>query len=568
AAVERAAVRVGDDLNGLAPLDRVGCDERSDALCQLCAQALGGGHDDLDDLGLRERFEIYRCAPRKNRGVDVVRLARRRSDQDEVGRCAFLEEALDVGGDLRIVFVVVGRFEGHAFVLEDLQQLRLQKRVHLADLVDEQNAAVRARHEPELRLGDPALREIAPAALIDRVVYAAQERVRRLARIPAQGRAAGLDERRVGVERREPAKLRRLEREPRDRRLADAGRSEEDDVLRKRRGDLGQQRGDRGLLADDLIQLRGTQQRERRGGEAARVERLQFVELALRRRRFRAAVFLERLEFEIFEIFLVARGHLLVDLALDAVLDVALRDQIGKSVFDLCQRLAVLHLGRKPLERRVFKDEPLQRKHSLRQRRAAHHLEGAELSGTQHGLVRAEDVGKQLVERGDVAPQLLVSAELAAKFGDVRVADHVCHLLPRYDVDRGLGNDVLPQAYRDQIGSQSFDRILELDLVTIELDVEIAGDRFGDLRVRDRSEELTVPPRLRGDVDRLALEQLRERLGCRSFLRLALRLCFLLLIERRERAFRRFRGELAREEEILRVALSDVYDVALAPKRL
>ena len=193
---------------------------------------------DARDLRLRERLEVHRGAARADRGVDRVGIARRRADQHEVGRRAVAEQLLHVGGHVRIVLVVVRRLERDALVLEHLEQPRLHRRVHLADLVDEQHAAVRARHQAQLRLGDRAVGEVAPRALVDRVVHAAQQRVRRLAVIPAQRRAGRFDERRVGRERRVRARLRHLEREPRDRRLADAGRAVQDHVLRIRRREL------------------------------------------------------------------------------------------------------------------------------------------------------------------------------------------------------------------------------------------------------------------------------------------------------------------------------------------
>src|SRR5579875_3694247 len=112
------------------------------------------------------------------------------------------------------------------------------------------------------------------------------------------------------------------------------------------------------------------------------------------------------------------------------------------------------------------------------------------------------------------------------------------------------------------------DRIFQLDLVTVDRDVEAPFDRFGDLRVGDCAEQLTVPPGLRGDVDRLALEQLRQRLRGGALLGFALGLRLLLLVERCKGALRGFDGELARQEVVPAVALGDLDDVALASQRL
>ena len=69
--------------------------------------------------------------------------------------------------------VVVGGLEEGALVFEHLQELVLQHFVHLADLVDEEDAAVRFRDHAGLRLGDAAVGEIAACALIDWVVHRA-----------------------------------------------------------------------------------------------------------------------------------------------------------------------------------------------------------------------------------------------------------------------------------------------------------------------------------------------------------------------------------------------------------
>ncbi len=251
AAVERVPVGVGEDLHRFATLVRIGGDQGRDTLRDPSPQPLCRLGDDPHDLRLGERLEVHGGAPRADRCVDRIGLARGRTDQDEIGRCAVGEELLHVGGDVGVVLVVVRRLEDDALVLENLEQLGLQHRIHLAQLVDEQHAAVGARNQAEFRLGNPAIGEIPAASLIDRIVHAAQQRVGRLARIPAQRRAVGFDERGIRRERCPAALLRRFEREARNRRFTDAGRPEQDHVLRKRRGDLRKQRRDRGLLPHD-----------------------------------------------------------------------------------------------------------------------------------------------------------------------------------------------------------------------------------------------------------------------------------------------------------------------------
>ena len=111
---------------------------------------------------------------------------------------------------------------------------------------------MRLGDKAELGFGDAALSEVAPAALIDGGVDASQQRVGRLARIPAQRRAAGFDKRRVIGKGRVTTAFRHLERQPRHGRLTDPRRPVENDVLRVRRGNLGEQRTDGSLLPDDL----------------------------------------------------------------------------------------------------------------------------------------------------------------------------------------------------------------------------------------------------------------------------------------------------------------------------
>ena len=309
------------------------------------------------------------------------------------------------------MLVVVGRLERHALVFQHLQQPGLHRGIHFADLVDEQHAAVRARHEPQLRLGNRALGEVAPRALVDRVVHAAQQRVRRLAAVPAQRRPGRLDERRVGGERRVRPRLRELEREPRDRRLPDAGRPVEDHVLRVRRRQLRDQRLDRGLLTDHFAERLRAQDVERRAREPARVERFQIVQALLRRGGLRTGLLAQRLELELAQVLLMALHHLGVDLRLDLVADGALRDQIGQLVLDLADHFLVLRLRRARLEARVLENQALQRQQAVGDRLRAHLFERAELAGAHDDLLRPQRFGQDVVQHRDLAAQLLVAAQ-------------------------------------------------------------------------------------------------------------------------------------------------------------
>jgi hypothetical protein len=350
----RRAVGVCENLHGFASFDRVRRDELRHAACELRAQALRRTADDRNDLRLGERLEKHFGTARTDRGIDFARIARRRADHHEIGGRAVVKKFFDIRGDARVRRIVVGRFEREAFVLEHFEQLRLQRRVHLAELVDEEHAAVRFRHESEFRFGDRALGELAARALIDRIVHAAQQRIGRFARIPAQRRAAGFHERRVLCERREAARLRDFEREPRDRRFPDTGRPIEDHVLWKRRRDLRKDRRDGRFLPDDIGERARAQDLHGRCREFARVERDEFFEFALRGGRLRPAVFANRFELEILQIRLMTLGHLEAHLRFDAIFDAALRDEIGEPVFDCGDRLTILAGLRQTIERRIF----------------------------------------------------------------------------------------------------------------------------------------------------------------------------------------------------------------------
>ena len=119
--LEREAVGIGEDVDGLAPLDRVLGNQRRDAGLERDLELRGRVlHDGLDVLR-RQRLKVDLGTARAQRRVDVAGVARRRADQHEVRRRALLEELADVGRDLRVRRIVVGRLEVGALVLEDLQ---------------------------------------------------------------------------------------------------------------------------------------------------------------------------------------------------------------------------------------------------------------------------------------------------------------------------------------------------------------------------------------------------------------------------------------------------------------
>ena len=150
-------------------------------------------HDPQNMRG-RQRLEIDLRAARPERGVDVIRIPRRRPDQHEVRGRALLEQLLDVGRHALVVGVVICRLKIRTLVLEHLEQLILQHLVHLANLVDEEDTAVRLRYESRLWLGDAAVRKVLLRPLINGVMHRAEQGIRHIARIPAQRRPVRLHE--------------------------------------------------------------------------------------------------------------------------------------------------------------------------------------------------------------------------------------------------------------------------------------------------------------------------------------------------------------------------------------
>ena len=251
--------------------------------------------------------------------------------------------------------------------------------------------------------------------------------------------------------------LRDFEREARDGRLADARRAVQDHVLRIRRADLREQRLDRRLLSDDLAQRLRAQAAAAPRPPACAARALRALRASLASPAFRGRrVFAQRFELEILEILLVALGHLLVD----ALVRSRLRRgccamQIRHRFFDLGDRFALLRARRGALERRVFEDQTLQRAQPIGQMLRAHHLQRAHLAGAQNELILPEYAAEHLVERGDVAAQLVFDAELAPKPRRVGASVPATAILGRDDVDRSFGDDVLVQLDLDRDTSRA-----------------------------------------------------------------------------------------------------------------
>ena len=170
---KREAVGVGQDVNGLAPLCRIFADQAHDFLRHLDLELLRRIFHDFLDVLRRQRLKVDFGTARTQRRIDMRSVARRRTDEYEIGRRPFFEKLPYIRRHLFIRMVVIGRLKERPLVLEHFQELVLQHLVHLADLVDEENAAVRLRHKTRLRLGYAAVRKVAPRPLVDGIVHRA-----------------------------------------------------------------------------------------------------------------------------------------------------------------------------------------------------------------------------------------------------------------------------------------------------------------------------------------------------------------------------------------------------------
>jgi hypothetical protein len=89
--VQCVAVRVGEDLHGLAALDRIRGDRIRHAPRELDPEALGRARDDRTNLRLGKRLEEHLGATRADGRIDFAWIARGRADQHEIGRRAVFE---------------------------------------------------------------------------------------------------------------------------------------------------------------------------------------------------------------------------------------------------------------------------------------------------------------------------------------------------------------------------------------------------------------------------------------------------------------------------------------------
>ena len=79
-AVKREAVGVGENVNRLAPFNRVFANRLGKPVFQLDVEFLRGVLDNIDDMRGRQRLKINLCTARTQRGIYRRSITSRRSD--------------------------------------------------------------------------------------------------------------------------------------------------------------------------------------------------------------------------------------------------------------------------------------------------------------------------------------------------------------------------------------------------------------------------------------------------------------------------------------------------------
>ena len=199
-----------------------------------------------------------------------------------------------------------------------------------------------------------------------------------------------------------------FEDDARRRRLADARRPVEQEVLRVGRGELRGERLDGTLLADDLFERLGAQKLHDGLREMNLFERFEFLALLRRLRRLdRALLVLQDLHADVLHIVLMVLFELFLNLLLDLVLHAAPRHDVGDALGKLDEDGGDLRLRRHALDRRVLVNDALKRKNALAANGRAHEAHGVHLARLDDEPVRSRLVGENRIERIDLAVEAL-----------------------------------------------------------------------------------------------------------------------------------------------------------------
>src|SRR6185503_15430875 len=108
----------------------------------------------------------------------------------------------------------------------------------------------------------------------------------------------------------------------------------------------------------------------------------------------------------------------------------------------------------------------------------------------------------------------------------------------------------------------ALDRVVEPDLAAVDADLARAPDLVGDVGRRDRAEERPGRAGLHLEGEHRLPQRVRDRLGLLGRRRLVAGALRLALLELGDLRGRGPLGQLAREEEVARVAVGHVHDLA------
>ena len=265
------------------------------------------------------------------------------------------------------------------------------------------------RHQSRLGLGNPRVGQIAARALINGVVDRADERIRHIPRIPAQRRPVRFDKGRVRSEGRKGKAFRLLQDDAGRRRLAYAGRSVQQKMLRVHGSQLALHRFYGSLLADDGTELFRTDLLHNRLRQLYRIELLQLGQLALRLWGLHIAqFFLDNLHLDFLHVFLLLFFHPLGNFLFQPLFYSLAGQHFSQHDFQLVQYVDDLVVLRNTVVRRVFIYEALQADQPLPRVFRMDIGQGGVFTGSEHHLFRPYKTSKSAVKHVNLTAELFL----------------------------------------------------------------------------------------------------------------------------------------------------------------
>src|SRR5438105_4875927 len=132
------------------------------------------------------------------------------------------------------------------------------------------------------------------------------------------------------------------------------------------------------------------------------------------------------------------------------------------------------------------------------------------------------------------------------------------------DLDGDRRDDLGVESHDDVGGTELLERLVQLDLATVELNARLRAHRVGDVGRGHRAEELAALARARPKLDLRAHETRRELICRAAIALLARRAVAPHALGLSNDALRCLQREPARDQEVARVAIGDIEQVALA----